>query len=369
MTAEATPQHRIPGLDGLRAVAVGVVMVSHWLVPGLLPGGFVGVDVFFTISGFLITSLLIDEWDRRDRIRLGYFYARRALRLLPALAAVMVASVVVVSIEGGMAAERHETIAGLPWVTLFAANWARVTSSDPNVLGFLPHMWSLAVEEQFYLVWPVAFTFLAARRIRRLRIAQVLGGVAVTELAWRLVLIAGHASTVRVANGIDTRTDGLLLGCALAFVLADGRLRLGSRSHDQRRHGAGLLGAAVIAAACVSNPASSPTHLAVVYAVVPLATAAVIWDLACGPQPTLSRILTCAPMRWVGRRSYGLYLWHLPILISLAGVVHSPLLRGVIGTSLAVPLAGLSWRFLEAPVNRYRTRFSRSEVEASALVS
>src|SRR5271154_4756056 len=165
-------------LDGLRAVAILTVMLYH---VGIIPGGYLAVDLFFVLSGFLITSLLITEWDASGRVSFRNFYARRALRLFPALGCVIVASVligVILTTTGGpiARADVHATLEAIPWVLGFAGNWVRAFDSQALVgsLGALGQTWSLAVEEQFYLLWPALFVLAMRRRIRRDRLALVL---------------------------------------------------------------------------------------------------------------------------------------------------------------------------------------------------
>jgi len=362
MTTDSRQSLRFPALDGLRAVAVVAVMLYHWFVPGFFPGGYVGVDIFFVLSGFLITSLLIDEWGRRGRIGLGDFYARRALRLLPALVAVAAVSVVVISLHIGAALRRDGTIPGLPWAALFLANWAQAFNANPYSLGFLGHTWSLAIEEQFYLLWPLAFVVLAVRRWSPKVSAATMVGLAGLEWVWRAVLYSTGAPDRRVALGTDSHSDGLLIGCALAFLIASRLHRRGTARSATVSHLGAVSGVVAVAVVCIHGVGTGRAGMALAYTLIPLATAAIVYDQVTSPLPVLARVLTARPMVWTGRRSYGLYLWHIPIYFALDPVVPGWRLHGLIGAALTFVVAAASWRFLEAPVNRYRRRFSHSDV-------
>src|SRR5215472_11851319 len=182
-------QVRWPGLDGMRAVAVIIVALYHI---GVLPGGYLGVDVFFVLSGFLITSLLIREWDKRGRISFRDFYARRALRLFPALSCLLVAAGVfagVVYLAGGTGylPYARATLGAIPWVLGFAGNWVRALDPSGPIgsLGALGHTWSLAVEEQFYLAWPALFGAVMRRRPSCSAMALALALLAVGDMVYR----------------------------------------------------------------------------------------------------------------------------------------------------------------------------------------
>jgi peptidoglycan/LPS O-acetylase OafA/YrhL len=287
--------------------------------------------VFFTLSGFLITALLLEERARDGRVSLGEFYARRALRLLPAL--------VVFLVVGGAFYGASPAASGS--VLLYVANWASLMGVE---LGGLGHTWSLAVEEQFYLVWPVAM--LACLRWRNGLLWLCAVGIA-GSCALRLVLWDGGAGAVRIYRGSDTEAFALLVGCLLAVLLHRGLLRPSRRAWPT-----GVALGAVLALGLV--PATDWTSSVVVPLVAPLAAAVAIWGVA-GDAAT--GWLAGPVLRYVGRRSYALYLWHS--LVLLAGTV----LVGRTPAGLVLSLAALvlvvetSWLLVEAPCLRLKGRF------------
>ena len=365
---------RIGGLDGLRAVAVALVLVYH-LVPGVLPGGMVGVDAFFVISGFLITSLLVVERRRTGAIDLKRFWTRRLRRIVPALVAAVAAVVALAACVGGdvLVAVRRQVLGSI----LLVYNWVEIAGGtsyfDQTQPLLLTNVWSLAVEEQFYLVWPlviIAFLSRGASR-RRTRLGAVLAlGLAAVSAAWALSLMRNGASPTRVYMGTDTHAFGLMMGAALA--LWHGRATEGLTLTPQRpelRRARGLLGwaglAGLLIVACVSDGDAmaqpgglGPVPALIIASVCALAVVQALTGevaLAAGPAQRLSRLLQAGPMQWVGSRSYGLYLWHWPLGV-LAFYAIPPTVSpwvvalGVLGLTLCA--TELSYVYIETPVRR-----------------
>jgi peptidoglycan/LPS O-acetylase OafA/YrhL/lysophospholipase L1-like esterase len=377
----------LPGLDGLRALAVAAVLLYHadlaWI-----PGGFIGVEVFFVISGYLITALLLTQWRVLGRVDLKAFWLARARRLLPALYVLLVVTLAyaVVFLPEEVAGLREEVLAALGYVT----NWYLVAGDESyfEAMGrpsLLKHLWSLAVEEQFYLIWPLIFavglSFGAVRWRRRRVLVVALAGAAASALLMG-VLYRPEVDPSRIYFGTDTRATGLLVGAALAFVwapwraalaparvcsAADRRLRLQrvkQRSRLRRRWGwtaplfldlAGIAALGTLAILCLSLGEFEPLLYQGGLAAVALATAVVIMASA-HPYTRLGKdVLGWGPLRWVGLRSYGIYLWHWPVFmvsrpqldVALEGV---PLLG--LRLAITVGLAELSYRFVEVPVRR-----------------
>ncbi len=352
----------LPGLDGLRAFAVIGVLLYHAGV-SWLPGGFLGVEVFFVISGYLITALLLSEWKRTGRLDLKTFWLRRARRLLPALFLLLAVSFsyAVLFLPGEVAGLRNDVLAALGYVT----NWYYIfghTSYFQTVgrPSLLQHLWSLAVEEQFYLLWPILLG-LGLTRLRRYRLlTAILAGAAVSTGLMAL-LYQPDADPSRLYYGTDTRAAGLLIGAALAFVWTPWRREAwqGRKSGDVSIV-LNLVGGAALGL-LVWFGLNIGEYDAFLYrggfALVALTTAVLI-AVVVHPLAHLGpALLDIPPVRWFGLRSYGLYLWHWPVLtvtrpeldVNLDGW---PLL--VVRLGLTVGLAELSYRFVEAPVRAGR---------------
>jgi peptidoglycan/LPS O-acetylase OafA/YrhL len=298
-----------PALDGLRAVSMVAVLAHH---SNWLSGGYLGVDVFFTLSGFLITALLTEEFARTGTIRLRLFYARRALRLLPALLVLLI--VCASSLLATVPAEYgplvlHEAAA----VLFYVANWAWVINLP---LGVFSHTWSLGIEEQFYLLWPCALLamLLVASPRRACAMTLALAGAGV---AWRYALVQAGARFEHVQRGLDAHGDPLLIGCALSLGLTAG-LRLPGRSTL-----AALAGVCVLAGLLAFStwPDSYLHHH--VTSVAAVAVSLIIAHVVSAPDSALTRLLAVAPLVRIGRISYGVYLWHFPVFF-LFGLVTAP---------------------------------------------
>lgn len=365
------PRARYAGLDGLRAVAVALVVIYH-LFPGWwMRGGFIGVDVFFVISGFLITSLLLREHDDTGRVALGSFWRRRARRLLPALLLVLLACSSAALLIGG------DVLVGLGRQLLgalvFGYNWAAVVDgADYFGSGggeLFRNLWSLAVEEQFYLVWPLLLLALLLLPRAWMRVCAALAA-ATASAVWMAVIVASGsadpltlgARVTRAYFGTDTHAFGLLLGVAVAFAWrAAVRVERGWMRRRGVRGGVGALGAAALAGlillASVSQKQSTatfPTALVAASALSAIVIVAGTW-----PGSLWGRVLDAAPLRWIGERSYGLYLWHWPVLVLLVAASQGtsvdrpfPPAIGAAALAVTVTLAALSYRFLELPLRR-----------------
>ena len=319
---EHIPEGRTPGglpyvggLDGLRAFAVVAVLLYHAGVAAV-PGGFLGVDVFFVLSGYLITSLLLAERERTGRIDLLRFWARRARRLLPAAVLVVVASVAAIAIlhprEAGPL--RGDAIASLFYVN----NWHQILAERSYFDAFerpslLQHLWSLAVEEQFYLLWPLALgaCLSALGRGRTVAVTLVAGVCSAVFMAF---LFQPGTDPSRVYYGTDTHAVGLLVGALLAFAwplrpLVSVPRRRAAAALDA---GAALAGAAVLIAMLTWQDYDPWVYRGGI-AVVSIATAVLVAAIA-HPASRAGRWLGVAPLLWIGRRSYGIYLWHWPVM-------------------------------------------------------
>jgi peptidoglycan/LPS O-acetylase OafA/YrhL len=360
----------LPALDGVRAFAVIAVMMYHGGLH-ITGGGFMGVDTFFVLSGFLITSLLVSEWRETLRIKLSAFWARRARRLLPALLLMLVfvafyASVIVP--RGTYGALRLDSLATL----LYVSNWhfVLVNSNYFNQAASaspLLHTWSLAVEEQFYLIWPLVVLGVL-RLTKSLRTLFGLCCVAAVGSAVEMIAIFNPASSNRDFLGTDTRSQCLFIGCALAVGLvlltrrshAEGRLAAGELWAPAGNAGrllcglGGLVGAAAAITMWAATNDSSSFPFKGGFFLMGLATAGVILSAIGAPRSPVPRFLSLAPIRYLGRISYGLYIWHWPLFLfmneSRIGTSGYSLFLVRALATLAVSMA--SYHLVEQPIRR-----------------
>ena len=349
---------RLAGLDGLRALAVIAVVLYHFF-PAILPGGFIGVDVFFVISGFLITGLLVSEHTRTGRISLGRFWQRRARRLVPPLIPVILISCTLAFlIDGDVLVGLGAQLLG---ATTFGYNWVSIANDasyfSVNEPELLRNLWSLAVEEQFYLVWPLLLLAVLLIRRPRVRLALVIALFLASAL-WMGVLYQPGADPTRVYYGSDTHSFGLFAGAALALLL-----RRPSDKRDELPRVRPWLGAAAVLA-IIAFALWLPEDGAATYrgglVAVSLATAVAIWAGVRGGR--FGRLLDATPLRYLGERSYGIYLWHWPVLVlvQLLWPTSSPfgslLPIGLLTAVITLTLAGASYRWLEMPIRRVGVR-------------
>jgi peptidoglycan/LPS O-acetylase OafA/YrhL len=351
-------------------VAILGVMAYH-LGFGWASGGYLGVDLFFVLSGFLITSLLLEEWATSGRISLGAFWGRRARRLLPALFLVLVAVSLYAIVNGrfssansGGAAIDLSGLRGDALATLlYVANWHAIFSHQSYFTQFstpspLQHTWSLAIEEQFYLLWPLVTLGLVAwgkKHWRRLGLGVCVAGAIVSAAAMALLYRAGTDPS-RVYYGTDTRAFDLLVGAAVAYPAA-ARVQPGPRArkalHVASPVAAALLGVFWVRAGTASGLPTSAMFRGEFLLCAVLA-ALVIADVRQLDQGLLAKALSLAPLRWIGMVSYGLYLWHWPIFVYLnqsrTGISGAPL--DLARVALTFVLATASYYLVERPIRR-----------------
>jgi peptidoglycan/LPS O-acetylase OafA/YrhL len=368
---------RVRGLDGLRAIAVVAVLLYHADLDSV-PGGFLGVDIFFVLSGFLITSLLLREWQDTGGIGFSRFYLARGRRLLPGLFGLLVgtAAAALIFAPDAVAALRRALVPSV----LYYSNWSSIYShtsyfEQTGRPPLLLHLWSLAVEEQYYLVWPVVVLLIlrkyrgeAGRRVvRKLAIWGVL-----LSTGWMAYLSVRHGFPVpndpsRAYYGTDTHAAGLLLGSALACAWPLGQLPKLVRYERTIFDLTGLAALGGLIWACHVTSEYSPWLYRggfLLYSFMAVIVIAVV----AHPECQLGRWLAIQPIRWIGERSYGIYLWHWPVFqltrpnldIGITGAPNLLLRLAITGV-----LAELSWRFIEMPVRHGALRRLAVAVRAS----
>ncbi|HVV75901.1 MAG TPA: acyltransferase family protein [Mycobacteriales bacterium] len=365
------------GLDGLRGIAVAAVVIYHFS-PATLPGGFLGVDIFFVISGYLITRLITDEFLRRRRLDAPAFYRRRARRLLPALATILAA------VGAGALIWRDQLATvrpGIVFSSLFGANWWLALEHQPYFVAtgrpsMLQHLWSLGVEEQYYLLWPLIVAATLGFRWRRIArrgedpradVRKLVGPViavavtlalASTAVAWLLADrwdVPYGTDGSRLYYGTDTHSMGLLLGSALGAWAITQSARSPARARNARIRDA--IGAgALVAVLVLSYRYASYSHTLYRGGFLLIAALVAVVIAACtAPASRLGTLLDTRVLRWVGLRSYSIYLWHWPIAVVTRPGLDTSMptwLDQLLRVTLTLALSDATYRFVETPVRR-----------------
>ncbi len=366
-----------PSLDGLRAISVMAVLLYHmdlfWI-----PGGFLGVEVFFVVSGFLITALLIEERHHNGAVSLRGFWTRRARRLLPALYVLLLVVPAITLLFYKDAAGRlgGDVLAAL----FYVSNWWQIFLDEsyfaqagrPPVLR---HLWSLAIEEQFYIVFPALFIFLLTRAGRN-GTRNVLVVVALASAAWMAWLYVPFTDPSRVYYGTDTRMSGLVLGAVLALVWTPWRTRAQASSRaGPALDTAGVMALLLLAWFFTRVNEFDPFIYRGGFLLLDIVCIVLIAVLV-HPSARLSKVLSIAPLVWIGVRSYSIYLWHWPIFIFTRPELDVPLSGWplfFLRLGLTLIAAELSYRFIEQPVrdgslSRGLDRWREASVEERAKI-
>ena len=337
------------GLDGLRGLAVIAVLLYH---AGALRGGFLGVEVFFVISGYLITLLLVEEWHRHGRIEISAFWARRIRRLWPASFVVIVATLCfsTVALPDELFATRGPALAGVLWLS----NWYSIVVKQSyfEAVGrppLLRHLWSLAIEAQFYAIWPLVLG--PGLRFLRGRLALVAAVAAIASAVMMAGMYQQEADPSRVYYGTDTRASGLLLGAALALAFTRRHVHVRSAAADAIGCAALVALGFICAVLSEFDPLLYRGGFLIVDALSVVAIAA-----AVQPSGRIGGvILESKPLHWIGVRSYGIYLWHWPVFMLTRPQLDIPMdgLPLLLARLTAVGvLAELSYRCVEQPFRR-----------------
>jgi peptidoglycan/LPS O-acetylase OafA/YrhL len=353
----------VPELDGVSGIAILFVLGNHTPLgrfSSLLPGGFAGVDIFFVLSGFLITTLLVQEFDRTGSISLRQFYMRRALRLGPALVVMLIVFCLFSFAAYDKARARGNCMNAL--IALFyASNWVRVFSR--NQLGHLAHTWSLSTEEQFYILWPIIL--LALLGFTRQRRYVVIVAAAIALLSWfvNIHLAREMVSTRRVflhlCFGLDSRAETLMVGCILAVVWTSGVIRGKTKTRLQKC----LVVLAPLSLAClvafsVFSYLIGDVWFYFGFVVLAVLEAVLILEAMVSQRSWTKRLLRMKWLVWVGSVSYGLYLWHWPIFTAMNGFGFKGWVVVLMGLPLTFAFVLSSYYWMEKPILAWKKRFT-----------
>ncbi|ART50779.1 hypothetical protein CBP34_02590 [Acidovorax carolinensis] len=352
-----------PALDGLRGVAVLAVMLFHAQVPQAR-GGFLGVDIFFVLSGFLITSQLLREVHTASRIRWGRFFMRRLVRLQPALLLLLL--FYTIGWAGGWVPGSGSTMArDVGTVLLAMTHWARAFDWHPP--DYLGHAWSLGIEEQFYLLWALLLATMGGYAARRWHVFLLALAGALASMCWMLWLHQSGAGPTRLYNGLDTRAMALLCGCALGSWL-HARLpqsldvalsQAQARPQSPATAGMGFASLSLLLLCMGSLDWRHPLMFAWGYMAIAVTAALLVWSLVAAPTSLCSALLAWPPLVAVGKISYGLYLWHYPLFrVAEAQALKTglPLAYGMaLAACLALLAAWASFVWVERPLRVWLT--------------
>lgn len=352
---QSYPRRYMPGLDGLRALAVLAVIAYHLHLPWA-PGGLLGVCIFFVLSGYLITDILVAQWQFSGGLNLKEFWLGRARRLLPALFVMLAGVIVWLSCcdPGRLSSLWNEVIAAV----FYISNWSLIFHQVSYFASFGPpspwgHLWSLAIEEQFYLLWPLLL-WLGLRYIpQRGRLIRLIMALALTSAAVMAIIYQPGMDPSRVYYGTDTRAFALLIGAALALVWPS--RKLSADLAPRRRLLLDAAGGAALLLVLLMIWQSNQYQTFLYYGGLLLFSiiSAVLVAVLAHPASRLGRVFGAQPLRWLGVCSYGIYLWHYPVIVLTSPSLNTGGLNITLAaeqTVLSILLAAVSWYFIEEPI-------------------
>ncbi len=350
--------HRyISGLDGLRAISVIAVILYHLHVNGVV-GGHLGVTVFFVLSGYLITDLLINEWEKNGTIDLKIFWIKRIRRLIPALfiMLVLVGFWIILFQRSFLVGLRSEIVAA----AVYISNWFYIVANHSYFTKFaapspLQHMWSLAVEEQFYIIWPLVI-LISFRFVRhKEKFALGIFSVALLSAVMMAIMYTPGEDPSRVYYGTDTRAFSILIGAALACVWPSRKLKTNITDGAKKLlNGAGAISFCILLFMFFFMHEEGPFLYYGGMFLASIVTAILIASIV-HPASRVGDVISLKPLLWIGVRSYGIYIWHFPFVVLMGfGIegVEVPLWKTVLIIALTLLFAELSWRFIEVPVRQ-----------------
>lgn len=337
----------LPQLDGARGVAVLLIVAFHRF-GRVLPGGYIGVDIFFVLSGYLITWILVSQIAVDNALNFALFYWRRATRLLPALIVVSAATLLAIFLIPSLA-QRGSTLRGIIGALTYTSS--PLAASGVDLGAFLP-TWSLSVEEYFYFVWPLALVWLFRRNESRLW--QMLIAITSLSAAYTVAISLSSDSVRRLAYAPDTRTVQLLIGCTLAVLVGKRRFR----AHASL---AAVSTAVLMLFVVLPATVGDAIYFRGGCVVVAILAGIVLTHLVTSGDSPISWLLRRKPIVWIGQRSYGIYLWNLPIVLMVSAfrLPGSASLIIKLGLSLTIP--AISFRFIERPILRWGARHPLQE--------
>ena len=365
----------LAGLDGIRGLAALAVVLFHAGV-SWLPAGFLGVDVFFVVSGFLITALLVSERERDSNTDLTQFWLRRARRLLPVLALVLIVTTVYAAImlQDTLGQHLHDVLMAAIYVT----NWDLIVRGVSYFEMFerpsqLRHLWSLAVEEQFYIIWPILFT-LVMRFLNLRWLWCIVAGLAVLSVFWMVILFTPGDDPSRVYFGSDPRAFTILIGVAVGLLWKPWRYDWG-KPVGYAMDLVALLGMVVIVGIMIVGRHWADWMYPWGLLLTSLC-AIVLVAFVIRPGSLLGRLLEISPLRWMGQRSYSIYLWHWPVMLALQwefNFIPNTVAIVAVGLLATFALSELSYRLVEAPMRRpqfwSKERYRRALASPGALAT
>lgn len=332
-----------PAYDGMRAVAIISVVIYH-VSRDYLPGGWAGVDVFFVLSGYLITNILTDEFSKTGRISLKNFYMKRVLRLLPAL---LFLYAFILSITFFLPQEKYNNFVSVFISFLYMMNWNRAFDLFPQ--GVLGHTWSLSMEEQFYLVWPPLLLYLVSVS-GKLRSFVVFLFIVLISI-WRIYLSSKGVDDERIYNGFDTHSDGLLIGCFIALVQKSRMIDIASNTIIIPFLGLGFI--------FMKVPHHSYFSISMGLGLVAIFTAWII--IAFEKQILLKKAFSIKPLVYTGKISYGWYLWHYPIwclvTLNISSIFEKSIYMNSFIVMVSYILAIISYHCIEKPFLRLKKNY------------